>query len=157
MKNIIKLLFILVVSSNIAIVSAAPKADMPALSFNKIIVPEAPPVASVMVAYMNIKNNSNQTQTITRIMSPQFKRVEIHEMRMANGMMDMKQIKSLSIKPKQTIALETGGLHVMLIKPVKVLKHDDKVEITFKLSSGELTTINTQVSNAELSNSHHHH
>ena len=157
MKNIIKLLFILVVSSNIAIVCAAPKADMPALSFNKIIVPEAPPVASVMVAYMNIKNNSNQTQTITRIMSPQFKRVEIHEMRMTNGMMDMKQIKSLSIKPKQTIALETGGLHVMLIKPVKVLKHDDKVEITFKLSSGELTTINTQVSNAELSNSHHHH
>lgn len=157
MKNIIKLFFILVVTTNIANVSAAPKTDMPTLSFNKIIVPEAPPVASVMVAYMNIKNNSNKTQTITQIMSPQFKRVEIHKMSMANGMMDMKQIKDLPLKPKQTITLETGGLHVMLIKPIKTLKHDDKVEITFKLSSGELTTINTQVSNAELSNSHHHH
>lgn len=162
MKKALSSLFILLVATNIAIASAAPKPNKPALSFEKIIVPEAPPVASVMVAYMNIKNNSNKTQVITQIMSPQFKRVEIHKMSMANGMMDMKQLKTLPIKSKQTVVLETGGLHVMLIKPIKPLRQNDNIEITFKLSSGELATIRTQVRNVDLTNpaldpdKHHH-
>jgi len=157
MKKLLSRLFILIMATNLSIATAAAKPDSPALSFEKIIVPEAPPVASVMIAYMTIKNNSNKKQTITHIMSPQFERVEIHKMSMANGMMDMKQMKTLSIKPEQTIVLETGGLHVMLIKPIQVLKLDDNVEITFTLSSGEIATINTQVSNVDLTNSHHHH
>ena len=157
MRKTLSSLLVFILTTSINIASAAPKQTKPALSFDKVIVPEAPPVASVMVAYMHIKNNSNKTQTITEVSSPQFQRVEIHKMSMANGMMDMKQVKALSIKPKQTVVLETGGLHVMLIKPVQTLKHDDNIEIIFTLSSGELTTINTQVSNVDLTNSHQHH
>ena len=152
MKKYLFNFLLLLIAMNITIAFAAPKATKPALLFEKIIVPEAPPVAAVMVAYMNIKNNSLKEQTIIEVFSPQFKRVEIHKMSMANGMMDMKQMKTLSLKPKQTIVLETGGLHVMLIKPVKSLRQNDNVEITFKLSSGELATINTQVRTVDLTN-----
>lgn len=157
MKNIpLKLFILFAVASNIALTSIA-NAGTVALSFEKVIVPEAPPVASVMVAYMNIKNNSNRKQTITEIISPQFKRVEIHKMSMANGMMDMKQLKTLPIQAKKTIVLETGGLHIMLIKPIKPLKNDDEVELTFKLLSGELTTVSTHVKQIDLTNTHQHH
>ncbi len=116
-----------------------------AITFSNIVVPEAPPVASVMAAYMHIKNNSNKEKVISEISSPQFKRVEIHEMSMANGMMNMKQLKALPIKAQQTVMLEPGGIHVMLIKPLKPLKHEDRVTLTFKFSSGESTIINTSV------------
>lgn len=132
-----------------------------ALSFKKIVIPEAPPVASVMVAYMNISNNTQKSQVIKSISSPQFKRVEVHKMTMDNGMMNMEQIKNLSIKPGATVVLETGGLHVMLIKPVIPLKDGDNVELTFKLASGEVTIINTSVQKVDLTESdshqHHHH
>ena len=127
-----------------------------AITFSDIVIPEAPPVASVMVAYMQIKNNTDNVKVISKISSPQFQRVEIHEMTMANGMMDMKQLKSLPIKANQTVILKSGGLHVMLIQPLKPLKHNDKVELTFKFSSGELTTINTRVQKTDLTQSHHH-
>ena len=116
-----------------------------AVTFSNIRVPEAPPVASVMVAYMHIKNNTNKEKTISQISSPQFKRVEVHKMSMANGMMNMKQLKALTIKAQQTIILESGGIHVMLIKPLKPLKHNDKVTLTFKFASGASTIINTFV------------
>jgi len=154
MKKIIYKLIVLVLLTNVAIASAETKHF--SLSFEKIIIPEAPPVSAVMVAYMNIKNNGAKSQKIMHIVSPQFKRVEIHEMSMKNGMMNMQQLKSLSIKPKETIALESGGLHIMLIKPISPLKHNDKVELTFELATGELTTVSTQVRNIDLTNQHQH-
>ena len=156
MKKIIYKLIVLVLLTNVAIATAETKTKHVSLSFEKIIVPEAPPVSSVMVAYMNIKNNASKSQKIIHIVSPQFKRVEIHEMSMENGMMNMQQLKSLSIKPKETIKLETGGLHIMLIKPIAPLKHNDKVELTFELATGELTTVSTQVRNIDLTNKHQH-
>ncbi len=114
-------------------------------TFSNIRVPEAPPVAAVMVAYMHVKNNTDKEKTISQISSPQFKRVEVHKMSMANGMMNMKQLKALTIQAQQTIILESGGIHVMLIKPLKPLKHNDKVTLIFKFSSGASTIINTFV------------
>ena len=116
-----------------------------AITFSDITVPEAPPTAAVMVAYMQIKNNTRQDKTISQISSPQFKRVEIHKMNMANGMMNMKRLDALTIKAQQTIMLESGGIHVMLIKPLRPLKHNDPVTLTFKFASGESTIINTHV------------
>jgi len=124
-----------------------------AISFFDVVIPEAPPVASVMVAYMRIKNNINTKKTITKISSPQFKRVEIHKMSMANGMMNMKQLKSLTIKTQQTIILESGGVHIMLINPIKPLKDKDRVALSFQFSSGEMTTINTHVQRVDLTES----
>jgi len=145
MNKILISLFIFIATVNTAFSETANNKTQPSLIFKNIVIPEAPPVASVMVAYLNITNNSNTKQTITKITSPQFKRVEIHEMSMSNGMMNMKKMKTLSFKAKQKISLEPGGLHVMLIKPIKPLKKGNTVELTFMLSSGELNTINTQV------------
>jgi len=131
------------------------KTGYPTLNFSKIVVPEAPPVASVMVAYMDIANMSNQKQTISSVSSEQFKRVEIHSMSMKNDMMTMERLTSLSINPGQTIALESNGLHVMLIKPKKTLTKGDKVELTFKLSSGEQITVSSYVK--LINNNDHHH
>ena len=151
-KIINYLIFLLLITiSNISF------ADSSALVFNKIIVPEAPPVASVMAAYMDITNNNKKAKVIKHISSSQFKRVEIHSMSMANGMMKMEQMQTLTVQPGKTVKLETGGLHIMLIKPIQTLKHGDSVELTFTLVSGEIITVDTTVQKIDLSNSHKHH
>ncbi len=139
-KSLFGILFFLLGSFN-----QATAHGQAAITFSDITVPEAPPTAAVMVAYMQIKNNTNQDKTISQISSTQFKRVEIHKMNMANGMMKMKKLDGLTIKAQQTIVLESGGIHVMLIKPLKPLKHNDPVTLTFKFASGESTMLNTRV------------
>jgi len=155
-KLIISLCFTLLLF-NSSYAESTHKTDYPTLNFSKIVIPEAPPVASVMVAYMDIANMSNQKQTISSVSSEQFKRVEIHNMSMENDMMTMERLASLSINAGQTIALESNGLHVMLIKPNKPLRKGDKVELTFKLSSGEQITVSSHVKLINFNNHHHHH
>jgi len=145
MRKIISGIFIILVSLNIAVANPTASQTPPAIVVEDVIIPMAPPAAPVMVAYMKLQNRSKKKQTITHVSSPQFKRVEIHSMTMENGMMNMQQLKSLSIQAKKTVVLESGGLHLMLIKPLKHLKEGTNVELTFKLISGELTTINTKV------------
>ncbi|VAW94604.1 hypothetical protein MNBD_GAMMA23-2325 [hydrothermal vent metagenome] len=141
LRNILSILLLFTCSINLAIAQNR----LAAITFSDIVIPEAPPVAAVMVAYMQIKNNTDNEKTISEISSLQFQRVEIHEMSMANGMMNMKQLKALTIKAQQSVTLESGGIHVMLIKPLKPLKHNDRVTLTFKFASGESTMINTLV------------
>ena len=155
-KIISYLIFVLLITvSNITFANSS------ALMINKIIVPEAPPVASVMAAYMDITNKSKKAKVIKHISSPQFKRVEIHSMSMDNGMMKMEQLQTLTVQAGKTVKLETGGLHIMLIKPIQTLKHGNNVELTFTLVSGEIITVSTAVQKIDLSNStshkHHHH
>ncbi len=143
--KIITYICLCLIASNVAFANNTKNKTEATLSFNHVVVPEAPPVATVMVAYVNITNNSNTEQTINKIDSPQFKRVEIHNMTMKNGMMNMQQLKTLSIKAKKSIALEPGGLHIMLIKPLKPLKRGDHVKLRFRLLSGKFVSVNTNV------------
>lgn len=145
MKKITPYLVILFISLNAALAGDIQNKTYTPLIFKNIKIPEAPPVAAVMVAYLDIVNNNKLKQTIIKIDSPQFKRVEIHNMSMKNGMMNMQPVKKLSIRAKETISLKPGGLHIMLIKPDMPLKRGDDVELIFRLMSGEVATINTKV------------
>ena len=116
------------------------------LSFKNILIPEAPPVSAVMAAYFDIVNHTNKKQTITKVESPQFQSIEIHSMTMKSGIMRMHELDTLSVKPKETLSLESAGLHLMLIRPTKILKRGDKVVLKVKLSTGETDTISTKVS-----------
>jgi copper(I)-binding protein len=93
--------------------------------------PEAPPVAPVMAGYMTILNHSNSDVTITAIKSSAFDRVELHSMSMKDGMMHMEQQHTFTIPAKGQRLLEPGGYHLMLIKPKKILRAGDSVDLSF--------------------------
>ncbi|NOX43446.1 MAG: copper chaperone PCu(A)C [Gammaproteobacteria bacterium] len=106
---------------------------------------EAPPVAKVLAAYMVIGNHSDKPFTITTIISPMFKKVEIHESKIEDGIAKMQQIPELVIDPQQDLALSPGGNHLMLFEPNKILKHGDLVPLKFILSSGDSFSANAKV------------
>lgn len=62
--------------------------------------------------------------------SPAATRVEIHEMKMDGEVMRMRAITGLDIPAGQTVALQSGGYHLMLIKPFQPLKTGDTVPLT---------------------------
>lgn len=104
-------------------------------------IAEAPPGASVMAAYMEVKNTSNYVINIVSIKSPAFKRIEMHLSKEADGFAKMLPQKNLPIPANSTLSLKSGGYHLMLIKPKKRLISGDKASLTFSLSNGEQLTL----------------
>lgn len=95
-------------------------------------IPEAPPVAGVMAAYFEIKNNGSKPVKIVGASSPTFANVMMHKTVEKNGMSQMIHMDSLTVAPKSSITFHRGGLHLMLMKPKHSLKKGDKVSITLK-------------------------
>ena len=99
-------------------------------------VPEGPPVAPVLAGYLVIENPGARSVRITGASSPLFAAVEIHEMRMKDGMMEMQRLPSLTIPAGGKVELAPGGLHLMLIEPSRPLRAGDHVPVTLDLDDG---------------------
>ena len=58
-------------------------------------------------------------------------------MSMKNGVMEMRHLLSLELKPGKPTTLEPGGLHLMLINLKKPLKAGAKVPIVLSFKQGK--------------------
>lgn len=93
------------------------------------------PGAEVAAAYMTLE--ATAPVALVGAGSPAAKAVEIHSMSMKNGVMEMRQVPSLEIRPGQPAKLQPGGLHLMMIDLTRPLKVGDKVEINLHFSGGK--------------------
>ena len=93
-----------------------------------------PPGAKVAGAFMTIKNVGTDADRLVSASSPIAGLVEIHEMAMDGGMMKMRALKGIDLKPGATVELQPGGYHVMLEDLKQPLKQGDQVpvQLTFE-------------------------
>lgn len=87
------------------------------LVFTKAFVAAAPPGAAAMAAYMTIENPGDRERRIANISSPDFAEVQIHRSSIENGVARMQRLEHLAIEPGSKLALEPGGIHLMLMEP----------------------------------------
>lgn len=102
----------------------------------------AAPGTKVMAAYMTIVNNSVKPieMDIEKIISKGFKKTEVHKSSLSD-MMTMEKIDTLIIKPNESLVLEPGGLHFMLINPEKVPEKNTAVEMLIFFTQGKETEV----------------
>lgn len=106
---------------------------------------EAVPGASVNAGYMTLINVCEDTVTLEKVESPLFKKIEVHEMAMRDGLMHMQEVSDLSIAPNAQMALKPGGKHLMLINPKEELSVGQKVDMTLTFASGQKQTVTLTV------------
>lgn len=95
-----------------------------------------PPGAKVAGAFMSIENQGKEADRLVSASSPVAGLVEIHEMAMDGGLMRMRAVKGIDLKPGATVELRPGGYHVMLEDLKQPLKEGDQVPLvlTFERS-----------------------
>jgi copper(I)-binding protein len=93
-------------------------------------IPEAPPSAGVMAAYLEIDNKGSKPVTITGFSCAAFGDVMMHKTVEKDGMSSMIHMETLTVAAKSKLKFERGGLHVMLMMPKHALKAGDKVAMT---------------------------
>ncbi len=90
--------------------------------------PEAPP-GRMMAGFMTLTNLSDEPIVLVDAFSPLFERVEIHTMIMEDGVMRMRRLEHLTIEPGESVALEPGGKHLMLMRPREKLSTGDQIPV----------------------------
>lgn len=121
---------------------------------------EAPPTARVLAGYMTLVNDSAAPRYIIGAMSKGFRRVEMHDMVMEGEMARMVRQNELVVPAHSKLELKPGGLHMMLINPVKRLKQGDAVMITLSFKNGEKRMIHLPVTKKPMGGMdgmHHNH
>ena len=86
------------------------------------------PGSSVSAAYMQIK--SATPLKLIKAESPAAGIVEIHDMKMNDGVMEMKALDVMDIPANKAVTLKPGGMHVMLMNVKKPINKGDKIPMT---------------------------
>ncbi len=91
-----------------------------------------PPGAKSTAVFMTIENKGKEADRLISASSPMAGIVEIHEMKMDGGMMQMREVKGLEVKPGETVELKPGGYHVMLMDLKQPLKEGESIPVTLR-------------------------
>ena len=95
--------------------------------------------------YFTIENRSDAPRTLKGVTSPQFARVELHETRLEDGIARMRPVDVLALPSGERVTLAPGGLHLMLLDPVRPLAAGGHATLRLQLDDGWLVEVEAEV------------
>lgn len=118
-----------------------------------------PPGQPNSAAFMKITNQGGEDRALLAAESDKAEVVELHTHRMEDGMMRMRRVDQIELPAGETVVLQPGGLHVMLIGLTEPLSAGDQVELTLGFDQGGEQTLNLPVQRIDPSAmpAHQHH
>ena len=109
---------------------------------------EAPPGAAMLAAYMKIHNAGTEARVLTRIDSPRFNHVMLHQSIVIDGVAKMIHQDSLEIPAGGDLILKPGSYHLMMPSSEIPLQRGDCVEFVLHMQNGEKITARATVKRA---------
>jgi copper(I)-binding protein len=94
---------------------------------------------------MSIENHGKEADRLVSASSPVAGRVEIHEMAMDGGIMTMRAVKGIDLKPGATVELRPGGYHVMLEDLKQPLKDGEQIPLVLTFEKGGVVEVKIDV------------
>lgn len=131
----------LVLAAAIVVAACSPQPDAPLVARDVVITR---PVASMgmSAAYLSLTNNTDKAMRISHADSPQYDSVELHETRIEDGIARMRAMPALEIPAGETVRLQRGGKHLMLMRPAGPV---DTVTLNFYDNETLLLTVAARI------------
>jgi copper(I)-binding protein len=105
---------------------------------------EAPPGAP-MAGYLVLRNETGEPAALVGAGSDAFAGVMIHRTVHQGAMTRMRHEMRVEIPAGGRLAFEPGGLHLMLMEPVRFLSAGDRVPIELEFAGGARQTVTFEV------------
>lgn len=96
-----------------------------------------PPTMRTTAAYMTLVNRGEATVTVVDGRADLAQTVEIHTTREVDGYRRMEQLDSISIEPGQSVRLQPGGAHLMLLGLTRMPAAGETLRVCLGLAGGE--------------------
>ena len=107
------------------------------------------PLQPVAGAYMKLTSDTNAL--LVGVTSPLADKVEVHMMRMQEGVMFMRPVDSLYLPKGQTVELKPGGYHIMMMNLKQPFKVGDSIPLTLKiLADSRIQTVEVRAAVLDL-------
>lgn len=114
------------------------------------------PGQKVSGAYMKLTADADAK--LVGASSPVVPRVEVHEMKMDGDVMRMREVPAIDLPKGQTVSLEPGGYHIMLMNLAKPIAAGAVIPITLTVESdGKRETIEVKAEARMPGGMQHHH
>lgn len=101
--------------------------------------------SSTSAAYMVIRNQGKQEDRLIAAYGDVSEFVELHTTETRNGVSMMAKVNGIDIPGRRNISLESGGLHIMLIKLNRDLRPGDTVELTLEFEKSGRIPVQAEV------------
>ncbi len=115
-----------------------------------------PPGARTGGVYLSIENNGAQADRLLRIFTPVAGTAELHQMVMDAGVMRMRVVAGVDVKPGDRLALQPGGYHVMLGDLKRPLQAGDSFPLTLVFEKAGSIEVNVVVESMSAGAMHPH-
>jgi len=106
---------------------------------------QGPPSQKMTAAYMLIENHGANEIELLSAHTEIANVVELHQMRLEDGMMRMRRVDSIRIPAGASVELKPGGYHLMVIGLKKEIKDGEVVPFVLQFSAQITKTINVPV------------
>lgn len=104
-----------------------------------------PPNSKNTAAFMVLKNSAKKEIKLLTVDTNIAGRVELHQHIMEAGLMKMRQVKEITIKPGESLSLQPGGYHVMLFNLQQPLKEGQSVTLSLSFDNGQQLILDAPV------------
>lgn len=114
---------------------------------DEVVVDEAWSRASIGtnrpgVVYMTIRNEGNESRKLSAVTTDLAARAEIHQTSTnERGVSSMTRVEELEVPARSSVALEPGGLHVMLMGLQRSMKKGESFSLTLVLDEGVVEVV----------------
>jgi copper(I)-binding protein len=104
--------------------------------------------ARVGGAYLTIRNRGNAPDRLIGVSSPAAEKAEIHETKTRGGTASMHAVGTLEIKPRATVQLKPGGIHLMLMGLQRPLKEGERLKLVLTFEKAGAIEVEATVEKA---------
>ena len=104
-----------------------------------------PPGAKTGIVFLTVDNAANTADQLVHASTPVAAGVALHQMAVDEGMMKMRAVPSIEIRPGGRLELQPGGYHLMLVDLKQPLKVGEKFPLTLTFAHGGAITVSVPV------------
>src|SRR5450631_3153008 len=104
-----------------------------------------PPGSKTGGVFVTVENTGSQSDRLMSVSSPVAGVAELHEMSVDAGVMRMRGVAALEVKPGETLQLKPGGYHVMLSELRQPLKVGDKFPLILRFENAGAVEVSVWV------------
>jgi periplasmic copper chaperone A len=104
-----------------------------------------PPAISVGAVYFSITNTGSTADRLLSVSTPVATKVELHESRSAQGVVEMREVAAVECPPGKTVKATPGGLHVMLLGLAAPLVAGSEFVVSLQFRDAGVVTLKVPV------------
>lgn len=105
------------------------------------------PGSKVSAGYLTLRNTSSEDDAVVAVEIPGVGKAEVHSMSHSEGMMRMRPVESLPLPAGQTVQLQPGGTHLMLMGVEEAFELGSQRSGRIRLRSGQTLELRFDIRN----------